>query len=469
MRLAALLLAGSALAAAAPASAQQQSDDVAAELAALRERVQQLEARLAAQEAQPRTADPTPAAAPSPAAAAAPARSAAPAPAPAATQRAADNGTVFRGAPEFRSGGFSFKPRGRLQYDFGTVSSPRGIADRGLGFGNELRRARLGVEGSLPGGLGYVFELDFADNEVEITDAILNWRPSSAATITIGQHNPFQSLEELTSSRFTSFLERAAFTDAFGFERRVGLSAAYSDGPLLLQGGVFTDNIEDLSNDENDSAGVEGRIVFAPKAGDTQLHFGASGHYRSNNDLFETGATTRFRQRPAVHFTDTRFIGTPALRVENETSWGLEAAMIRGPFHAAAEVHWLDADTPTASPTFFGGYVEAGLYLTGERRGYRNGRFDRTSVRRPVGGGDNAGIGAIQLNLRYDRLDLNSGGILGGTQDGYLASIIWIPQDYVRFMINAGHLRYDDAAIPAAGGDRSYGVNVIAARAQVDF
>lgn len=445
MRLSVVLLAGAAIA--SPAAAQPGGEDVAAELAALRARVTQLEERLGQTEAPP-----------------APAPPAAP-----ASSSASGNGTVFRGAPQFSSGGFTFKPRGRLQYDAGWVESPAGIADPGLGFGNELRRARLGVEGSIPGGFGYVFELDFADNQVEIVDALLSYRASSEATITIGQHNPFQSLEELTSSRFTSFIERAGFTDAFGFERRVGLSASYSDGPLLLQAGVFTDNIADLDTDENDSASLDARIVYAPKSGETQLHFGASGHYRSNGDLFDAGATTRYRQRPLVHFTDTRFVSTPALRVEDETSWGVEAAMIRGPFHAAAEAHWLRADTPGASPTFFGFYVEAGVYLTGETRGYRGGRFDRTGVRRPVGGGDQGGGGAVQLNLRYDRLDLDSDGIAGGTQDGWFASLIWIPQDYVRFMLNAGHLRYGNAAVAATGGDRSYGVNVVAARAQIDF
>lgn len=442
--LTATLLAGAALLAGTPAFGQAQ--DVAAEVAALRARIKQLEARLAAAEAPP------------------PAPVPAPAPPPRET-----SGIVFRGAPQFSSGGFTFKPRGRIQYDFGTVSRPDGIADRGLGFGSELRRARLGVEGAIPGGFNYVFEVDFADNAVEITDATLAWRPSEHATLTIGQHNNFQSLDELTSSRFTTFIERAAFTDAFGFERRVGLSAAFSDGPLLVQAGVFTDNIADLDTDENDSRGVDGRIVFAPKAGETQLHFGASAHHRSSGDLFDAGETIRYRQRPLVHFTDTRFISTPALRVEDETSFGLEAAMISGPFHAAAEMHWLRANTPGASPTFSGGYAEIGWYLTGETRGYRGGRFDRTSVRRPVGGGENGGAGAFQINLRYDRLDLNSDGIAGGTQNGYLASLIWIPQDYIRFMFNAGHLRYGNAAVPAAGGDRSYGVNVVAARAQIDF
>ena len=165
--------------------------------------------------------------------------------------------------------------------------------------------------------------------------------------------------------------------------------------------------------------------------------------------------------------TDVRFVATPALPVQRETSFGVEAAMIRGPLHAAAEAHWLNADLTTtgaASPNFFGGYAEIGYFLTGETRGYRNGRFDRTSVRRPVGG-DEGGFGALQANLRYDFLDLNSSGVTGGTQKGLQASLIWIPIDHVRLLLNYGRMHYEDAVIPAAGGDRDYRVDVIGARA----
>ena len=79
------------------------------------------------------------------------------------------------------------------------------------------------------------------------------------------------------------------------------------------------------------------------------------------------------------------------------------------------------------------------------------------------------GFGAVQVNLRYDFLDLNSRGIIGGTQNGLQASLIWIPTDYVRLLLNYGRMQYDDAAIPAAGGDRDYAVDVIGARAQIDF
>jgi phosphate-selective porin OprO/OprP len=377
---------------------------------------------------------------------------------------------------ESAGSGATFKPFGRLQYDVGFVESPRGVNDRGLGWGSEVRRARLGAEGSIPGGFGYKIEVDFANNDVEISDAFLSYKASKSLGATLGQHNNFQSLEELTSSRFLSFMERAAFTDAFNFERRIGLSATWSGGDLIAQGGVFTDNIEDLADaqdsvglgDENDAVSIDGRVVYAPKLGETQLHFGGSAHWRDNGDTAAAGPATRYRQRPFVHTSNTRFLATPGLRVRTETNYGLEAALIRGRFHATAEAHWLNADTltPGLSPTFFGGYAEVGFFLTGESRGYKGGRWDRTKVRRPVGGG---GAGAFQINLRYDHLDLNDGGILGGRQRGYEASLVWIAQDHVRFLLNYGHLRYEDSAIAAAGGDRDYGINVLGARAQVDF
>jgi phosphate-selective porin OprO and OprP len=449
-----LLLAATMLAGAAPAHAEDAAT-LATELATLRAEVATLRARVGELEGARTAASFTP-------------QQPASSPAPAGTPAEPESRVRFSGAPRITApGGWSFKPRGRLQFDAGYVSSPNGIADPGLGFSNELRRARLGVEGSIPGGFGYVFELDFADG-VEIADAILTYRASDAVGLTIGQHNGFQSLEELTSSRFTSFVERAAFTDAFNFERRVGLSGSVATGALLVQAGVFTDNVEDLGDDGNNSAGIDGRIVFAPELGDTQLHLGASAHWRDNGDLPMLGATTRYRQRPLIHSTDVRFIGTPALAVAEEMHYGLEAAVIHGPFHAAGEAHWLQADTmtPGLSPTFFGGYAEVGYFLTGESRGYRGGKFDRTRVARPI---EEGGLGAFQVNLRYDRLDLNSGPIRGGTQDGLMASLIWIPTDYVRFLLNYARLNYDDAAIPAAGGDRSYAVDVIGARAQIDF
>src|SRR3546814_14933028 len=135
-------------------------------------------------------------------------------------------------------------------------------------------------------------------------DAIQTYQ-DKGLTFTVGQHKNFQGLEELSSSNDTSFLERASFTDAFGFQRRLGLSAQYQTGALLLQGGAFSSNVDDLGDDENNAYGFDGRVVFAPKLGDAQLHFGGSAHWRDLGDTFDS---VQYRQRPLVHSSYTRFI-----------------------------------------------------------------------------------------------------------------------------------------------------------------
>jgi phosphate-selective porin OprO/OprP len=77
-------------------------------------------------------------------------------------------------------------------------------------------------------------------------------------------------------------------------------------------------------------------------------------------------------------------------------------------------------------------------------------------------------MGAVQLNLRYDYLDLNDAGITGGTQNGFGVSLVWTPTDYTRFIMNYGRMEYDDAAVPA-GIETSYTVDAFGMRAQVDF
>jgi phosphate-selective porin OprO and OprP len=369
----------------------------------------------------------------------------------------------WNGAPEVEtSDGWSFKPRGRILFDTAYVGSPKGLNDAGLGFSNEVRRARLGVSGTIPGGFGYRLEGDFAAGGVDLTDVFLTYE-DGRAKLTIGQHNGFQGLEELSSSNDTSFIERAAFTDAFGFVRRLGVSGEYDTGDLLIQGGVFTDNFAELSSDENKAVGVDGRVVFAPKLGSSQLHLGASVHWR---DLGNTQDMVRYRQRPLVHTTDTRFISTPLIDAEQEKGYGVETAFIHGRLHGMAEAYWQKLDRKSAvDPTFFGGSIEAGFFLTDDTRGYKSGVFKGVKVKRPVGDG---GIGAVQFNLRYDYLDLNDAGIIGGTQNAYMASLIWTPIDYVRFMINYARLNYHDAVIPA-GTNRNYGVDTVGARAQIAF
>lgn len=382
-------------------------------------------------------------------------------------KQVAQTAPAWKGAPQFTGeGGWSFKPRGRLMYDVGYVSSPGDYSNRGLGFSNEIRRARLGVEGTFPGDFGYKFEVDFAGGDVEFADAILTYSPGPWK-FTVGQHNNFQSLEELTSSVNSSFIERAGFTDAFNFERRVGLSAQWKRNNILAQAGVFTDNISDLNSigDDNNSYSFDGRLVFMPKMGDNQLHFAGSLHHRN---LKDAANSVRYRQRPAIHTTDVRFIDTGNIAAaRTETGYGVEAAGIFGPFYVAGEAFWQRVGRDGfPNPTFFGAYADAGYFFTGETRGYKDGTFDRVKVKNPVGKG---GMGSLGANIRWDYLNLKDGLIVGGKQNAFQLSLNWKPIDYVLFGLNFAHIRYDDAAIVLPDGDRNYSVDVVGLRSQVDF
>ena len=368
-------------------------------------------------------------------------------------------------APEASSGSeWSIKPRGRLQVDVADVDAPAAIPGDGFGTETEIRRAYRGVDGTLPGNVGYRIEADFAGESVQFTDVYLTYKPADGLTLTLGQHKPFSGLEEQTSDLFTSMLERAAFNSAFGFERRIGLSGAYSRGDLLVQAGAFTVHTADLDADD-DSYGFDGRVVFSPQVGPGELHIGGSAHLRELRG--DDARTVRYRARPFAHTTDTRLVDTGSIAASGERSFGAELAYITGPFHATLEGHRITALRPGQSnPSFWGGYAEVGMLVTpGDQTGYRGGTYDRIRPANPVTEG---GIGAIQLNARYDRLDLNDGPITGGMQQALGLSVVWVPVASLRFVANYGRLWISDAAIPA-GTDRDYRVDTLGVRAQFDF
>lgn len=370
---------------------------------------------------------------------------------------------AFKGAPEFRNGDWSFKPRGRIQIDGGYLDAPasrvRGQRD-GRGFTSRIRRAYIGAQGTMPGDFEYRGEVDLANNSVSWTDLYLAWG-RGPFNVTIGQHHPFTSMEQLESDLFLTFNERASFITAFNLERRVGVSAGFRKGAVMANAGVFTDDISALGNDGNKSFSADGRVVWMPKFGDLQLHLGGSLHHRKLGK-FQGSLGQQYRARPYIGSTDIRYLDTGVLTVDDETHHGAELAANWKRVHFAGEAAWLKVDRPgPADPLFFGGYAEAGIFLTNDSRVYRNGQFDRVVPSRPVGDG---GWGALEFNVRYDHLDLTDAGLGGGVHDGYGAALIWMPTAYVRFLMNYMHLIYD---IPSQRP--KFNAEVIGVRTQVDF
>lgn len=439
----------------------------------------------------------------------------------------------WKGAPQLedKDAGWTFKPRGRIQYDAGFVENPQDdILTRNLGFNNRVRRFRLGAEGTIPGGFGYKAEVDLAGGSVGFGDVILTYQPKGKPwSLTIGNHETLNGLEQISSSRYISFLERAAFNDAFINTRRLGISAGYVNpaNTFRVNAGLFSAHSIDSSLDNDGWIGAA-RAVYSPLVDGNQLHFGVNLQHRefqSNNGSTvaassgqpSTNQLARYRARPFSQLTDVRFVDTQSFAARSDTIVGFEFAGIFKSLHLTAEAQYLTAQAydagdriaagdpldlfpaaaqfvPDGNPSFWGGYIEAGYFLTGETRGYKNGLWDRTKVLKPFSKG---GWGALQINGRVDYLDLASSRLKrgctnnfttglcagpaqlqkGGEQLGLLASLVWIPEDYVRFYLQGAHARITGG--PLAGtvisgttepvDERTYTSNSVQARAQIDF
>jgi phosphate-selective porin OprO and OprP len=394
-----------------------------------------------------------------------------------------EKATTWRGAPRSSGDGFTFKVRGRMQYDaFLVTDSDNVVNTKDLGFQSYFRRVRLGVEGALPGDFKYKAEFDFSNNTVGYGDVLLEYAPKGKPySIKLGNMETNYSLEQMTSSRFITFIERAQMTEAFYTGRRLGASVGFKQGDFRIDLGLFNTPINSARNLDEWLFGT--RVVYNPKMGDTQLHLGASYQHRefNTNDL-----SFRYRSRPFARSTDFRFVDTGALAANKDDSFALELAAINGPLHAAAEYQMVktkvinpadvltDGDATTGTrlgenPTFSSGYVEIGYFLTGETRGYKTDEatWDRTKVANPV---DKGGAGAWSINARIDFLDLddsvtNGAGIQyinGGKQTGYGLSVNWMPIDYVRFI--AQYIYTDVSKVAFTTATPAFGSSRIGAR-----
>lgn len=414
-------------------------------------------------------------------------------------------GTVtpsWKGAPQFddKDAGFSFKPKGFIQYDVGSISNP-GLNTNNLGFNSRARRIVFGAEGTLPGGFGYKAEFNLAGGAVDYEDVVLTYAmKSQPLQITIGNFYPLSGLDTMTSSRLGSFLERSLANDAFGFSRRIGAAIGLVDPKTdrySLTAGIFNAAINSAFNNNSWQASVRG--TFSPQVGSGRLHLGANYQHRVN----QTDAqNVRYRARPVTQITDIRFVDTGAIAAKGDDIIGLELGGVFGPFHFASEgqqvmvngyrpgttFSGLDSVAGGAfyndDPKFTSGYFEAGYYLTGESRAYKGGKWDRTKVLKPFNDG---GWGALQINGRVDFVNLKdrlSDGALGapryingGRQIAYQASAIWNPIDYIRFLLQYSHLGVQGgpsaAVVVPVSTDpvnrRDYGADLIALRAQVEF
>ena len=384
-----------------------------------------------------------------------------------AAETAAANNDVkikWEPAPSISSpdGRFEMNIRGRIFVDTAWVNDANDTMNVGA---TEFRTARLGVEGKAWKDVKYKFEADLAGSEVELKDAYLQW--SGPAKFTFGQFKTPNSLQEQTSSRYITLMERASFTDAFSLARMIGVGVGFGGDDWTLNGGLFRG--ADSVDNEDEGLTLAARVTKGFKFGDTQAHFGASFRHR---DIGDDQSNLRYRQRPHQHLSD-RFVATSRLG-ESDNMYAIEAAAVMGPASIQAEWASLKSNLAApavgeADPSFNGGYVEASFFMTGESRKYdpKKGSFQRPGVNNPVFDG---GSGAWQLAARFDRIDLSDEQVFGGEQNTYVIGVNWYLNRHARLMLNYSHSSIKNAADVSANGDDGVNsVDALGIRAQIDW
>ena len=409
-----------------------------------------------------------------------------------------------------KDGNFTAGINGRLQIDsqtnvnqnlpgkFGDYVSATG-APATLNDGATLRRARLGVEGTFFKNTDYKFEYDFTRgnglNAGGITDAFIRYNFSSPFSIKAGSFKEPFSLEEATSNRYLTFIERNMAVNTFVDNLntyKVGLGLNYSADRWLVGSSFQTEGVGGYSNAYGSNAlsvtgvsGTTGSVTTTGSAlgtnggvnrngggGDTSwevntriagtpwfesktkfLHAGASGSYISiNNNYYGNGAFNNggviFSNGLGGNVDRSLILSTGNLTSGNQGAanqkqannlkrFGGESALVYGPFSAQAEYLETDVSGHGYNNTSLSGYYGYVTYfLTGESRNYsaKTGSWGRI---KPNQNFDmKGGKGAWELAAGYDYMNLRSGAINGGRASTGKFGINWYPNSHVRVMTN---------------------------------
>jgi len=324
-----------------------------------------------------------------------------------------------------QDGSFKLKIGGRLQNDWFWSSEEDSIK---LNVGEqedgvEFRRARIYFSGLIYDNVEYKLQFGFEGGDVDLQDAYLALTDFPFGTLKMGRFNEPFSLDELTSSKYITFMERA-LPNAFSPGRNNGfmLHNVASNERMTTAVGVFRDSDDYGENVDDGGYNVTGRITVLPiyrDKGVSLLHIGAAYSYRNPDDSLSYDAC------PEAHLAND-FIDTGSFASDQVDLLGLEAAWVNGPFSLQGEYITADADRINSSDVGFDGYyVQASYFLTGEHRSYKTSEAAFSRIKPKENYSYGGGCGAWELKARYSELDLNDSNITGGELNNITAGLNW--------------------------------------------
>ncbi len=356
---------------------------------------------------------------------------------------------------------------GRLLADAAVLSADQGLLNAyrpgETRSAAKIRQGRLLTQGILWRRLLFKLEYDFAAEAW--TDVFVGASGlGPLGTLAVGQMKVPFSLERGMSRLHMTFMERSIADALAPTVRQFGftMTNTYLDDRIRWQAGIFRDTGDFASFSSSDDTDLSFRVTGLPVFGDdgtTLLEVGASYDHTWVNG----GTNVRIRSRPESALENRLVDTNPIIGVSSVDRMDFEVAWVCGPVSVQAEyLHdFLGRDTGAGGDLdFWGGYVQASYFLTGENRSYdkRAGVFGRVIPAndfQPLEGH----WGAFQVAARLSYLDLNDRDIIGDVESNVSLGVNWYPFPNLRIMLNYVH------AHVANQGDENIGQ----ARFQVDL
>jgi phosphate-selective porin OprO/OprP len=346
---------------------------------------------------------------------------------------------------ERNDGLYKIKFGGRIQYDMAASSVSgrlQNLFPDAEGTGNDFRRARLFTQGVFGERGIFKAQYDFAGSDADFKDVYAGLRKIPlVGTVRAGHFYEPQSLEMTTSSKYTTFLERSLPVLAFTAERNagVGFHNQFFDERMTFHAGGFRDvgdDGEEFDNQGNYNAGfrVSGLPIWEDE-GDKVVHTGIWYSRKFGRDetvMFDPDAESN---------TVGSLLDMPAIPTDGIHLLGTEVAGVFGPLSLQSEfiAAFVDGDG-TPDRTFYGNYITASYFLTGERRKYdrKLGVFGRTKPKESFSLAEGS-WGGFEVAGRWSYLTLNDGSVRGGILNDFTLALNWYLYSNLRLMANWVH------------------------------
>lgn len=319
---------------------------------------------------------------------------------------------------------FKLEPEARLHLDYAAHDADAEPLDDG----DIVRRAIIGLKGKA--GEDWTFEAayELADKgrlrpgDGKFKDVALSYEGWRVGDFTLGQIKLPFSLEELTSSNDSLFIERALPVDAFAPSRRLGLGFRHQRAAYTVSAMAFGSSIDG----DDRGRGLGARATWVPAQCSTSvLHLGAAVVVERPRSKVDFDTT------PESRVADEDLVNTGGVEdVRRIDRLGLEAAWRSGPLTVQTEwlQAWLRRDAGAPGARLNGGYLAASWLLSGEVRPYKNGRFKGISPSRSTG--------AWELTARLSHIDLDDAGVRGGHERNLTFGLNYHFNEHMRVMFN---------------------------------